>query len=155
VRQTGAWCDVDETETADFGQWDYFEEVSDMTPEEAAILRDIQTQLRGPDLAGWPQLGKNAAGANLTLMEGLAAALAQIAELRTEITDLETTTAELGKQVQQSRPHWPWPFSLLTGPAALVGDQLTRLEALLNELLGRGPTETGHGTGTTEHRRPD
>ena len=36
-----------------------------------AVL-DIQTQLRGPGLAGWPQLGQNAKGQNLTEVDALA-----------------------------------------------------------------------------------
>jgi hypothetical protein len=38
-----------------------------------AAVQDIQTQLRGPDLKGWPQLGKNATGQNLTLIDAVAA----------------------------------------------------------------------------------
>jgi hypothetical protein len=130
---------------ADFGQRDYIEEEADLTPEQDAILRDIQIQLCGPGLSGWPQLGTDPSGRDRMLVDGLAAALQQIAELRTEISDLEATTAELGKQVQRlSNHHWPWPLSLLEGPATLVGDQLSRLESLLNELplVGRGPNGT-------------
>lgn len=43
----------------------------------AAVL-DIQTQLRGPGLTGWPQLGKNAAGQNLSEVDALAAEKAEI-----------------------------------------------------------------------------
>ena len=38
----------------------------------AAVL-DIQAQLRGPGLAGWPQLGQNSSGQNLTVVDALAA----------------------------------------------------------------------------------
>lgn len=38
----------------------------------AAVL-DIQTQLRGPGLTGWPQLGQTASGADLTVVDALAA----------------------------------------------------------------------------------
>lgn len=122
-----------------------------MTPEQEAVLRDIQTQLRGPGLSGWPQLGTDADGEHRTLVDGLAAALArigelehqsaelrtQIGELRTEISELEATTAELTEQVQRlDGPHWPWPLSLFEVPAALVGDRLARLEALLADLPG-------------------
>lgn len=37
-----------------------------------AVL-DIQTQLRGPGLTGWPQLGQDAKGQNLTVVDALAA----------------------------------------------------------------------------------
>lgn len=46
----------------------------------AAVL-DIQTQLRGPGLTGWPQLGKNAAGQNLTEVDA-------IAEIKTEVDEI-------------------------------------------------------------------
>ena len=36
-------------------------------------IRDIRTQLRGPNCEGWPQLGKNAKGQSLTLVDGVAA----------------------------------------------------------------------------------
>ncbi|WP_082875654.1 DUF1906 domain-containing protein [Nocardia pseudobrasiliensis] len=136
VLVAGVVCDVNEAETEDFGQWDFIDgEEPDVTPEQDAILRDIQIQLRGPGLAGWPQLGADANGHNRTLVDGLAAALAQIAELRTEISDLEATTADLSKQVEElSHHHWPWPLSLLSGPASVVTDSLTRLESLLDEL---------------------
>ena len=35
-------------------------------------VRDIQTQLRGPNLSGWPQLGQNANGEDLTLIDAIA-----------------------------------------------------------------------------------
>ncbi|MFI9510406.1 glycoside hydrolase domain-containing protein [Nocardia sp. NPDC052566] len=148
----GVLCDVNMAMTTDFGQWDFVqEEEADMTPEQEAVLRDIQVQLRGPGLAGWPQLGADAEGHNLTLVDGLAAALrridelegestglrTQIGELRTEISDLETTTADLARQVERlSGRHWPWPLSLIEGPAAVVGEQLARLESLLPDLPG-------------------
>ncbi|WP_433659397.1 glycoside hydrolase domain-containing protein [Nocardia sp. CA-128927] len=145
----GVVCDVNEAETTDFGQWDFFaQEDTDVTPEQEAVLRDIQVQLRGPGLAGWPQLG-DGDGQARTLVDGVAAALTRIAELegevgelRTEISELEATTAELAEQVARlSGRHWPWPFSLIEGPAALVGEQLARLEAILPDLPGLpGPT---------------
>jgi hypothetical protein len=47
----------------------------------AAVL-DIQTQLRGPGLTGWPQNGKNPAGQNLTEVDA-------IAEVKTEVEAIE------------------------------------------------------------------
>lgn len=44
-------------------------------------VRDIRTQLRGPGNNGWPQLGQNVAGQNLTLVDGVAAARHDIANL--------------------------------------------------------------------------
>ncbi|MFC9433759.1 glycoside hydrolase domain-containing protein [Nocardia sp. NPDC057030] len=148
----GVVCDVNVAETTDFGQWDFFaQEDADVTPEQEAVLRDIQIQLRGPGLAGWPQLG-DPGGQARTLVDGVAAALARIGELegevgelRTEISELEATTADLAAQVQRlNSRHWPWPLSLIEGPAALVGEQLARLEALLPDLPGL----PGQGAGT-------
>lgn len=44
----------------------------DMTPEQEQMLREVWEQLRGPAGNGWPQLGQNDAGQNLTLVDGLA-----------------------------------------------------------------------------------
>ncbi|WP_454195118.1 hypothetical protein [Nocardia sp. Marseille-Q1738] len=136
-----------------------------MTPEQEAVLRDIQVQLRGPGLSGWPQLGTDVDGEHRTLVDGLAAAMArigelehqyaelrtQIVELRTEISELEATTAELTEQVQRlDGPHLPWPLSLIEGPAALVGEQLARLEALWADLAG----SRGHD-GAERHETDD
>ncbi|CAM4359680.1 hypothetical protein MB901379_04753 [Mycobacterium basiliense] len=44
--------------------------------EQAELLtkvREIWDQLRGPNGAGWPQLGQNAAGQNLTPVDAIAA----------------------------------------------------------------------------------
>lgn len=100
-----------------------------------AILRDIQIQLRGPELSGWPQLGSDTGERHRTVVEALAAALAQIAELRTEIGDLEATVADLERQVHRL----PWPLSLAEGALLLVGEQVARLESLLPDLPGREP----------------
>ncbi|MVU82941.1 DUF1906 domain-containing protein [Nocardia sp. ET3-3] len=141
-------CDVNQTDRADFGQWDAGTEEPDMTPEQDQILRDVQTQLRGPGLEGWPQLGTNAAGQNLTVVDGLAAALTHIYELRTEISDLEATVAELKAELAHApaSQHWPFPFSLVEGPATAVADQLAKLEQLLP-----GVPLPGWGTGPNGH----
>lgn len=55
---------------------------NEMTPDQAAQLADIQTQLRGPNLQGWPQLGQNAAGQNLTLVDALASLIADVNALK-------------------------------------------------------------------------
>ncbi|MFE9325205.1 glycoside hydrolase domain-containing protein [Nocardia sp. NPDC052278] len=147
----GVICDVNEAETIDFGQWDFVQEEPDVTPEQEAVLRDIQIQLRGPELSGWPQLGSDAEGRYRTLVDGVAAALqrikeledesadlrTQVGELRTEISELEATTADLVEEVKRlDGPHWPWPLSLIEGPADFVGEQLARLESLLPDLPG-------------------
>ncbi|MFH5206795.1 DUF1906 domain-containing protein [Antrihabitans spumae] len=107
----GVACDVNEAFTADFGQWDYLGDQqgnpnppkeTDVTPEQDAILRDIQIQLRGPGLKGWPQLGPNPDGGFLTLVDGLAAALDRIDELEKEI-----------EKLNGDRNGWPWPFSVV------------------------------------------
>ncbi|MEZ0051118.1 lysozyme [Mycobacterium sp. MAA66] len=48
-----------------------------------AIVQDIQAQLRGPNLNGWPQLGQNSHGQNLTLVDA-------VAELTTEVNDIKS-----------------------------------------------------------------
>ncbi|GAB2644796.1 hypothetical protein GCM10027088_21980 [Nocardia goodfellowii] len=137
----GVECDVNVAETVDFGQWDFVQEEPDVTPEQEEVLRDIQIQLRGPGLAGWPQLGVDAEGRSLTLVDGVAAALRRIDELeddtealRAQIGALEATTAELVAEVRRLEgPRWPWPLSLIEGPATAVG---ARLEALIPDLPG-------------------
>src|ERR1700745_417009 len=39
----------------------------------AAAVADIRVQLRGPGMAGWPQLAQNAFGQNLTMVDAIAA----------------------------------------------------------------------------------
>ncbi len=45
------------------------------------VVADIQRQLRGPGLAGWPQLGVNAQGEDLTLVDAVAALRSDVAAL--------------------------------------------------------------------------
>ncbi|MEC3917059.1 DUF1906 domain-containing protein [Nocardia sp. CDC160] len=154
VTVDGVRCDVNQTDRADFGQWDVETEEPDLTPEQDQILRDIQTQLRGPGLGGWPQLGTDAQGRDRTVVDGLAAALARIDELRTEISDLEATTAELEHEVARlsGQHRWPFPFSLVEGPATVVADQLAKLEQLLPgvPLPGWGVGPNGNSTKSAE-----
>ena len=111
-----------------------------MTPEQEAILRDVQVQLRGPGLSGWPELGEADSPGRRTVVEALAAALRQIDELRTEIGDLETTVAELTGRIQPP-DHLPWPLSLVAAllhdPAAVIGEQIARWESLIEALSGK------------------
>lgn len=120
-----------------------------MTPEQEAVLRDVQVQLRGPGLTGWPQLSDiDAAGAR-TVVDALGAALRQIAELRTEIGDLEITVAELARQLRPQNP-LPWPLSLLselvTDPAAVIGEQIQRWESLFEQVRRCATEPTGTET---------
>ncbi|WP_153409961.1 hypothetical protein [Nocardia macrotermitis] len=120
-------------------------DASQALPDQLALLRDIQTQLRGPDLTGWPQLGAGEDGSHRSLVDAVAAALTQISELRTEVGDLEATIAELEEQVRNlSQPRLPWPLSLAEGPLALLAEQVARLESLLPEPLTRGGSEHSH-----------
>lgn len=48
-------------------------------------LQDIWLQLRGPKGRGWPQLGKNAQGQNLTLVDAVAALRQDVAALSKKI----------------------------------------------------------------------
>lgn len=59
------------------------EKDDDMTPEQARKLADIDRQLKP-----WPQLGKNAKGEDLTLVDAVAAQRVQLAALRGELADL-------------------------------------------------------------------
>lgn len=52
------------------------------------LLLDVQEQLRGRGLAGWAQLGQNAQGQNLTLVDALAAIRQDIAELHKKIDEV-------------------------------------------------------------------
>ncbi|WP_368267088.1 C39 family peptidase [Corynebacterium ulcerans] len=45
------------------------------------MVKDIHTQLRGPDLKGWPQLGRNVHGENLTPVDGIAALRVDVAKI--------------------------------------------------------------------------
>ncbi|KAA0023323.1 DUF1906 domain-containing protein [Antrihabitans cavernicola] len=113
VRVGGVDCDVNEALTEDFGQWDFQRdqqptepapEELDLTPEQDAMLRDIQVQLRGPNLAGWPQLGNGTNGDYRTLVDGLAAALARIDELEADVEKLSGSS---------DGPWWQWPWKEL------------------------------------------
>lgn len=55
----------------------------------AAVVADIQTQLRGPNLSGWPQLGQNAQGEDLTEVDALAAIRTDIAKLQAAVDALK------------------------------------------------------------------
>ncbi|WP_018024074.1 C39 family peptidase [Corynebacterium ulceribovis] len=61
----------------------------DWTPHAMNLLKEIWTQLRGPGGKGWLQLGKNAKGQNLSLVDGVAACRADIAALTKKIDDLK------------------------------------------------------------------
>ncbi len=84
----GVQCDIDIALTDDFGQYTGVAAPPPppVTPPPAeptladvlAVVRDIQLQLRGPDLKGWPQLGKNAAGEDLTLIDAIAAIMKKV-----------------------------------------------------------------------------
>lgn len=54
------------------------------------LLADVQTQLRGPGLSGWAQLGRTASGQPLTLVDAVAA-------LRHDLARLESKIDEMGK----------------------------------------------------------
>lgn len=56
------------------------DQILQLVRETRAIAEDCQVQLRGPNLKGWPQLGQNDRGENLTLVDGVAALRADSAE---------------------------------------------------------------------------
>lgn len=45
----------------------------EMNENDRRMLREVWEQLRGPNGKGWPQLGKNSKGENLSLVDGVAA----------------------------------------------------------------------------------
>lgn len=57
-------------------------------------LQEVWTQLRGPGGNGWEQLGRNADGRNLTLVDGVAALRRDVAELNKQITLMRTELKE-------------------------------------------------------------
>lgn len=52
-------------------------------------LQEVWQQLRGPKGNGWPQLGQNAKGQNLTLVDALAALRLDVAHLDRKIDELK------------------------------------------------------------------
>ncbi|NEW26179.1 DUF4200 domain-containing protein [Nocardia cyriacigeorgica] len=72
---------------------------------------------------------------------------AQVGELRTEISDLEATVAELVQRVEQlAGPSLWW---LLTLPAALLGEVLGRVSAVLGLPCG-GATDSAAGVADSD-----
>lgn len=68
----------------------YASEDDTMTDDDRRILREAWEQLRGPGGKGWPQLGKNAKGEALTLVDA-------VAELRAQVTALAAVLAAARK----------------------------------------------------------
>lgn len=56
-----------------------------------AVL-DVQTQLRGPGLSGWPQLGSNSKGEDLTVVDALAAIENSLANMLTFIASIKPSS---------------------------------------------------------------
>lgn len=52
-------------------------------------LQDVWTQLRGPGGKGWPQLGVNDKGQNLTPVDALAAIRQQLAQIQADVNELK------------------------------------------------------------------
>ncbi|MTE14201.1 GH25 family lysozyme [Nocardia aurantiaca] len=61
----------------------------DMTPQQAQQLQDIWDQLRGPNGQGWPQLGHNGEGRNLTPVDALAGLITTVNDLMAEVRTLK------------------------------------------------------------------
>lgn len=60
-----------------------------ITREILDIVKDIRAQLRGPELKGWLQLGQNAKGQFLTLVDAVSALRKDIAHLTDEVKNLK------------------------------------------------------------------
>jgi hypothetical protein len=87
----GIECDINEAHTDDFGQFipnqpqppsgGPFVALTDQQQADlynavmaiASVVSDNNVQLRGPNQEGWPQLGQNSQGQNLTLVDAVAA----------------------------------------------------------------------------------
>lgn len=54
----------------------------DMNADQNRLLQEIWDQLRGPGGKGWPQLGQNEKGQNLTVIDAIAALRADVDELK-------------------------------------------------------------------------
>ena len=52
-------------------------------------IQEIWRQLRGPGGKGWPQLGQNEHGQNLTLVDAVAAVRQQLAQIQTDVDELK------------------------------------------------------------------
>ena len=52
-------------------------------------IQEIWRQLRGPSGNGWPQLGQNDKGQNLTLVDAVAAVRQQLAQIQTDVDELK------------------------------------------------------------------
>lgn len=53
------------------------------------MLKEIWEQLRGEEGKGWAQLGQNAKGQNLTLVDAVAALRQETAEIRRDLEALK------------------------------------------------------------------
>lgn len=93
VNVGGVECDENEALADDFGQWDYCEPEKPVVSVEE-IVQDIQTQLRGPGMNGWPQLGTDSQGRNLTMVDGVAALLAGQARIESKLDTLADLLGE-------------------------------------------------------------
>ena len=52
-------------------------------------IQEIWRQLRGPGGKGWPQLGQNEQGQNLTLVDAVAAIRQQLAQIQADVDELK------------------------------------------------------------------
>jgi hypothetical protein len=92
----GVQCDINEARAADYGQWSAgIELTSEEDPmSEIDNISDIREQLCGQgardsgQYPGWAQLGQNVNGTNRTLIDALAAALADLAATKATVAAL-------------------------------------------------------------------
>ena len=52
-------------------------------------IQEIWKQLRGPQGQGWPQLGVNEKGQNLTLVDAVASIRQQLAQIQADVNELK------------------------------------------------------------------
>ncbi|OXR46682.1 putative peptidoglycan hydrolase [Nocardia cerradoensis] len=93
----GVQCDVNEAVVDDFGQWSYIpapnqeEDMADID----TVIGDIREQLCGQGAReqgypGWVQLGQNPDGSNRDLVDAIAFALSEIAEIKAAVKPAAT-----------------------------------------------------------------
>jgi hypothetical protein len=104
----GVQCDVNEALKSDYGQWSA---AGELTPEkETAVsdtsnIGDIREQLCGKgsrdtgQYDGWEQLGQNEDGRNRTVVDAVAAGMAVLVAVQTELADIRKTLAAIAAKV--------------------------------------------------------
>lgn len=97
----GVPTDINEVHTDNFGQWGCEQPAPEPEPEpepgtpnlpgeltEREVVNQVWEQLRGMGGRGWVQLGQNASGADLTLVDGVAAMKQDVEYIKLKVEEL-------------------------------------------------------------------